>query len=195
MILISFRTTSTVLNKFCRHSCLTRPTRLSHVSWFIPSLLPRFCFDGQHYFPIFWSRTRCLFYESTSISSRSPHTHNTTNNHHANSPKTHHKLIDITLCTTSATSCHFDPFSICQVLFHAQFERGLALSLLMDCGSPAPWMSWQKCCVDVSIMDATPKKLPCIVCEHHFALLQFHMINEQLMRCGSSKGRIRRRGT
>ena len=125
-------------------------------------------FDGQHYFSYFWSRTRCMFYGSTPISPRSPHTHNITNDHCANSPQiTHHvyKLIDITLCTTCAISCKFDPVLNC-FMIHLSVALCFHFSWIVV-GSRAPWMSRQMCCVDVSIMVvvascATLKKLPCM---------------------------------
>ena len=131
----------------------------------------------------------------TSMSPRSPHTHNTTN-HHANSPQTHRHYINYTLHHKRYT-LHFRSRSrlndsVCQVLFYAPLQRGLALSLLMDCVvSRAPWMSWQKCCVDESIMVvaascATSKKLPCMLAlwtrrQSLRVAAVSHMISEQLL--------------
>ena len=123
----------------------------------------------------------------------------TTQTHHkltTNSPQTHrhctlhHKRY--ILQVRSRSQLHD---RVCQVLFSAPFERGLALSLLMDCGrftgavdelaevlrrcvnhGGRSFVRYsEEASVHVSNLDMTA------INEQHFVLLQFHMISEQLM--------------
>ena len=164
------------------------------------SLLPCVYFDGNTLCHVFWSRTRCLFYESTSITPISPHT---TQHPHQQPP---HKL------TTNSSTLHSAPHSphfassirsqlhdsVYQVLFYAPFDRGLAL--LMDCGRCGGTVDElaevlrrcvnhggrsfarysEEASVHASTLDTTA------VGEYHSVLLQFHMtsvVQQELHGC------------